>query len=438
VLFRSSLDVSAFAQAWHEIASRHQILRTSFVWEGVTHPVQVVHLEARIPLEHQDCRGLGEDEQRERLDSWLAQERTRGFDLAQAPLMRISLIRLADDVYQFVWNQHHLLLDGWSGLLVLREVFAYYEAYRQGQVLELPVPRPYRDYISWLQRQDPEQAERFWRSELAGFTAPTPLGMEQPHATSSGTLDYETQYLELSTEATTALRLLARQNELTFNTLVQGAWAFLLSRYSGQRDVVFGTVVSGRPVELEGIESMVGLFINTLPVRVQVSPEMEVLPWLQQLQRRQAEVRQYQYSPLVQIRSWSEVPAGQPLFESHAVFDNNLHEADVQHPGMSLKADKPSGVGEEHLPLVLTAVSDSQLIVRLRYERSRFRSSTVIELLKQLELLLEHFLKQPHARLQEFEEILVEAERQQQADAESQLEQFSVSKLKSLKRKSGN
>jgi len=438
VRLEGTLDVPAFERAWQQIASRHQILRTSFAWEGVTHPVQIVHRETRIPLDHQDWRELSAGEQRERLNSWLAQERTCGFDLAQAPLMRISLIRLIDNAYQFVWNQHHLLLDGWSGSLVLEEVFAYYEAYRQGQELELPVPRPYRDYISWLQRQDPEQAEQFWRSELAGFVSPTPLGMEEPHGTSSGRLDYEQEYLELSTEATTALRLLARKNELTLNTLVQGAWAFLLSRYSGQRDVVFGTVVSGRPVELEGIDSMVGLFINTLPVRVQVSPEMEVVPWLQQLQKRQAEARQYQYSPLVQIRSWSEVPAGQPLFESHAVFHNNLHDADAGQRSMSLKIEKLPSVGEEHHPLVITAILDSQLLFRLRYERRRFRSSTMVELLKRLELLLGHFLKQPHVRLQALEEILVEAERRQQADAESRLEQFSVSKLKNLKRKSSN
>jgi amino acid adenylation domain-containing protein len=438
VRLEGKLDVPAFERAWQQIASRHQILRTSFVWEGLTHPMQVVHREARIPFEHQDWRELAEDEQQERLNSWLKQERTRGFDLTQAPLMRISLIRLTDDAYQFVWNQHHLLLDGWSGSLVLREVFAYYEAHRQGQALELPVPRAYRDYIHWLQQQDPARAERFWRSVLAGFTAPTPLGMEQPPGPSSDGPDYLQQYLELSTEATTALRLFARQNDLTLNTLVQGAWAFLLSRYSGRRDVVFGTVVSGRPVELEGIESMVGLFINTLPVRVQVSPEMEVLPWLQQLQRRQAEARQYQYSPLVQIRGWSEVPAGQPLFESHAVFQNNSHDADAEQPRMSLKAEKLTGVGEEHHPLVILAALDARLLFRLRYERRRFRSSTMVELLKQLELLMGQWLKQPHASLQAFEGILVEAERQQQADTESRLEQLSVSKLKNLKRKSSN
>jgi amino acid adenylation domain-containing protein len=441
VKLEGKLNVEAFERAWQQIASRHPIFRTAFVWEGVKQPVQIVHHETRIPLDHQDWRELNEGEQLERLNSLLGQERTRGFDLTQAPLMRISLIRLSDDAYQFVWSQHHLLLDGWSGLFVLREVFAYYEAYLQGQALELPAPRPYRDYISWLQRQDIAQAEQFWRRVLEGFRAPTPLGMEQPHGVPSGEQtgpDYEQQYRQLSAETTTALRLLARQDELTLNTLVQGAWAFLLSHYSGQHDVVFGTVVSGRPAELVGIESMVGLFINTLPVRVQLSPEMEVLAWLRQLQQQQADARQYQYSPLVQIRGWSEIPAGMPMFESHLVFHNNPAGADAGPLSVSLKMKEPPGAGEEHHPLVVTATAHSQLLLRISYERRRFLSSTITQLLNHLELLLTTLLKQPHARLQTLETILVESEQQQQAAVETQLAEVSVSKLKNIKRKSGN
>jgi hypothetical protein len=441
VKLEGKLDLRAFERAWQQIVSHHPILRTSFVWEGVRQPVQVVHRENRLQLEQVDWRALNEDEQEKQLSAFLEQERARGFDLAEAPLMRISLLRLGEDAYQFVWSQHHLLLDGWSGLLVLREVFGYYEAYRQGQELELERPRPYRDYILWLQRQDMAQAEQFWRRVLAGFHAPTPLGMEQPHASPASRqtgLDYEQQYLQLSQEATTALRTSARHNGLTLNTLVQGAWAFLLGRSSGQRDVVFGTVVSGRPVELAGIESMVGLFINTVPVRVQLSSQVEVLPWLQQLQQQQAEARQYQYSPLVQIRGWSEVPAGVPLFESHLVFNNNPADEDAGPLSVSLKVQEPLGAGDEHHPLVLTAALHAQLLLRISYERRRFLSSTITQLLKHLELLLLNLLKQPHAGLQAFEEMLSEAERQQQAAEANQLQQVSVGKLKSLKRKSGN
>ncbi len=441
VKLEGALDVEAFERAWQELARRHAILRTSFVWEGVKHPVQVVHRATRIPLEQQDWRGLGEGEQLERLSSLLEQERTRGFDMTEAPLMRMSLIRLDEEAYQFVWSQHHLLLDGWSGLLLLREVFASYEAYRAGRTPQLPAPRPYQDYIRWLQRQDMGRAEAFWRGVLAGFRAPTPLGMEQPHGMASGGQDgpdYEQQYLQLSAEATTALRSLARRNEVTLNTLVQGAWALLLSRHSGHRDVVFGTVVSGRPAELAGIESMVGLFINTLPVRVQLPPESEALPWLQQLQQQQAEARQYQYSPLVSIRGWSEVPPGVPLFESHLVFNNNPADEDAGPLSMSLKVQEPTGAGDEHHPLVLTATSHSRLILRISYERRRFLSSTVAQLLSHLELLLSNMLRQPHAPLSALEEMLAGAEREQQAAAEDQLHQLSAGKLKNLKRKSGD
>jgi amino acid adenylation domain-containing protein len=441
VKLEGKLNLEAFERAWQQIASHHPILRTSFVWEGVKQPVQIVHRENRLRLEHQDWRELDEGEQQKHLNAFVEQERARGFDPSEAPLMRISLIRLAEDAYQFVWSQHHLLLDGWSGLLLLREVFETYEAYRQGRKPETEQPRPYRDYILWLQQQDLAQAEQFWRRVLAGFRAPTPLGMEQPHGASTDAqtgADYEQQYLQLSREATSALRTLARQNELTLNTLVQGAWAFLLSRYSGERDVVFGTVVSGRPAELSGIASMVGLFINTLPVRVQLPPQVEVLAWLQQLQQQQAEAWQYQYSPLVQIRGWSEVPANVPLFESHLVFNNNPADEDAGPLSMSLKVQEPLEAGEEHHPLVLTAALHSQLLLRISYERRRFLSSTITQLLNHLELLLSNLLKQPHAELQTLEEILLTAERQQQAAEAQQLQEISAGKLKSIKRKSGN
>ena len=185
------------------------------------------------------------------------------------------------------------------------------------------VSRPYGDYIAWLQQQDLSQAEAFWRQTLKGFTTPTVLNVGQDHESSSQQGErYAEQQLRLSAAETAALQALAQQHHLSLNTLVQGAWAILLSRYSGQEDVVFGATVAGRPTDLAGIESMIGLFINTLPVRVQVTPAALLLPWLQELQSQQVEARQYEYSPLVQVQGWSDVPRGLPLFESLLVFEN--------------------------------------------------------------------------------------------------------------------
>ncbi|RMF26124.1 MAG: non-ribosomal peptide synthetase, partial [Chloroflexi bacterium] len=248
---RGDLDVSAFTRAWQRVVDRHPILRTAFIGEGLKEPIQVVHRRVRLPIEQQDWRTLPPAEQEARLERFLEAERQRGFQLSKPPLMRLALIRVEERAYKFVWTHHHLLMDGWSLPILLQEVLAFYEAFRQGRDLYLPPSRPYRDYIVWLKKQDMARAEAFWRRLLKGFTAPTPLTVDRrPAGDGDGSPPEETDYRKLdillSAETTAALQALARQHQLTLNTLVQGAWALLLSRYSGEDDVVFGATVSGR------------------------------------------------------------------------------------------------------------------------------------------------------------------------------------------------
>src|ERR1043165_18048 len=257
------LDVEAFRRAWQKVVDRHPVLRTSFVWERREKPLQVVQRNVKLPLTQHDWRELEKNQQQEQLDELIQADRARSFDLSKAPLMRQALIRLSDDVYQFVWSRSHLLLDGWSNPLILRDVFAYYDAYRQGKALELAAPRPYQDYIYWLQRQDVDRAERFWRPVLAGFRAPTPLGVDRTLALPvRDEQQFGDERLSLSSETAVAPQAFTRKHQVTLNTVAQGMWALLLSRYSGEEDVLFGGVVSGRPAELAGCETMVGLFIN--------------------------------------------------------------------------------------------------------------------------------------------------------------------------------
>src|SRR6185369_7680989 len=216
----------------------------------------------------------------------------------------------------------HLLMDGWSLPLLLKEVFSYYEAYSQGRELQLETSRPYEDYIGWLLEQDMAAAETYWRRRLAGFTEPTPLPAKRNAGDQPKASGYAELKRQLSTEATDQLRRCSRQQQVTLNTVVQAAWALLLSRYSGAQDLVYGATVSGRPPELVGVEEMVGLFINTLPVRVELSSEQMVGEWLRELQRRQVEMRQYEFSPLVEVQGWSEVGRTRTLFDSIVVFEN--------------------------------------------------------------------------------------------------------------------
>ena len=398
ITFHVPLDVSAFQAAWQQVVERHTILRTAFIWEGLDEPLQVVRSRVTIPWEEQDLRGLSAIEQAAALHTFRQAEQTRGFVLSQAPLMRMALLRLSTDCYHFVWSHHHLLLDGWSFSLILDEVTAFYTALQQGYSFTLPQPRPYRDYIAWLQAQNVLEAEQFWRQHLAGFSAPTPLiegSFARKERISEPEVAREEQELRLSHATSAALQTFARQHQLTLNVVLQGAWALLLSHYSGETDVVFGTTVSTRPAELPGVETMAGLLINTLPVRVSVPPDAGLLPWLKHLQTEQVEARQYDYSSLVQIQGWSAVPRGQPLFESLLVVENYPVRASTSNEGNLAIEEISSSVEQSNYPLTLTITPDTALLLRAGYERRRFQRQTIARLLRHLETLLESIVTYP-------------------------------------------
>ena len=282
--------------------------------------LQMVHRQQELPFGCRDWRDRSVPQQRQDLESAPGVCRSAGFDLEAGPLWGVELIRQSETGWWCVICSHHALWDGWSVPVILQEVLQGYEAVLAGRRLSLSEPRPYRDYIAWLGRQDRPAAESFWREQLSGLSAATSLGVERGLTeTEPGPEEVD---LRLGAALSGRLSEFARRHRLTLNTLLQGAWALLLSRYSGQEEVIFGATTSGRPAELAGVEGMVGLFINTLPVRVRVAGDSRVGEWLSQLQRRQLAARQFEHSSLVDLQGWSEVPAGSPLFESLLVFEN--------------------------------------------------------------------------------------------------------------------
>ena len=280
-----NLDLQAFERSWQKVVERHAIFRTAFWGERRDKPLQVVMERVSLPIEYQDWRAFPADDQQARFEAWLREDRKRTFKVTEAPLMRLSLIRVGEERHYFVWSYHHVLLDGWSVPIVFNDLFQLYRAYSEGREITLERNRPYRDYIKWLQEQDLEKAAGYWRRTFKGFTAPTPL----PNAGALPDRDEDAggqEVFELSEETTEALQSLARQHKLTLSTVVQGAWAILLSRYCGEEDVVFGVTLSGRPASLTGVVSMVGLFINTLPLRAQVREGQSVSEWLTKMMVR--------------------------------------------------------------------------------------------------------------------------------------------------------
>ncbi|HSG40808.1 MAG TPA: amino acid adenylation domain-containing protein, partial [Thermoanaerobaculia bacterium] len=398
---RGELDIPAFRRAWEEVTARHPTLRTAFHWEALDKTVQVVSRAVPLPWEERDWTGLSAAELERRWEDLLRADRERGLDLAKAPLLRLVLVRLGDALHRFLWSGHHIVLDGWSLPLVFREVFAAYAAFTAGRTANLPPVRPYGDYIAWLRRQELAAAEAWWRRALDGFTAPTPL----PADRAPGALDAPggtgVVSLDLGEPATASLAALVRRRQLTLSTVVQAAWGLLLHRTSGEADVVFGAVFSGRSAPVPGIESMVGLFINTLPVRVQVRGDLPASDWLRELQEERSLQLQYESTPLIQVQGWSGVPRGLPLFESIVAFESYPVDRSSAPPADVLAIQLLPGKNGSHYPLALSAFEGERLALRLSYSRERFDAATASRLLGYMARLLEGIAAAPERRLED-------------------------------------
>jgi len=408
--FFENFDEPAFERAWRQLIKRHAVLRSLFVWEGLKEPVQVVRREIELPLERHDWRHLSEDAQQDELHRFLEADRLRGLDLGKAPVMRLILIRLSEDRCRFVWSHHHILLDGWSVPLLLDEFLALYAAPADSGESILPVRRPYRDYISWLAKQDAAKAEAHWRTVLKGFRSPFALGdrIVREGAVEPGVWQRE---LELDVHLLDGLRELGRTRHVTLNTVVQGAWAILLSRYTGQSDIVYGTTVSGRPPELEGSEQMIGLFINTLPLRVEMNDAMTIDDLLGRIQSQQTETRQFEYSRLVDVQGWSEIPRGSALFDTIFVFEN--YPVSTGGAG-GAGAASPVPAGEltfqqkTNYALTLAVALGKSLVLRCLYDPERIAGQAVARLLQHLRGILESIVERPRQRIGEVDMLSAE------------------------------
>ncbi|HEU4457453.1 MAG TPA: amino acid adenylation domain-containing protein [Longimicrobium sp.] len=392
------VDDEALANAWDAAVRLHPALRTAFLWEGVEPAVQVVRRGVSIPFVHERWLDAGADEREARFAAFLARDRARGFDLRRAPPLRLALFRTGERERRMVWTQHHALIDGWSVPRVLADVAAFYDALTRGGPPPRREARPYRDYVAWLAGRDRGAAEAFWRGYLEGFDTPTPLPFDRPAAgeEGEGTADLR---LPLSAAADGALREFARHG-VTLNTLLQGAWALLLSRYAGGDDVVFGTTVLDRPAELAGIEETVGLFVNTLPVRARVLPGARALPWLRALQAAQAELREHAHTPLLEVQRWCGVAAGTPLFESNVhVEDYPLQRVDASGGRRGFRVEPLRSAEQSSYPLSVGLGTRGGAALHAQHDRARFEGAAVERMLAHLAAVLEALAADPERRL---------------------------------------
>ncbi|MET0236257.1 MAG: amino acid adenylation domain-containing protein [Kibdelosporangium sp.] len=375
-------DPMRLAKAWQYVVGRTPVLRSSVVWQAVDEPLQIVHDHVTLPVSLLDWSQYSPERQARALQRLLARDRAQGIDLGTAPLMRVTLARLPGDEIRVLWTFHHVLLDGWSIFQVLNDVFARYAG------AEVPDRPPFRDYVEWLRAQDYQPAEEYWTRELGDFTTPTPLPYDRISDRSSRSAAQVPFVLDESASA--RLYEFAKHHRLTLNTVIQGVWAVLLARYSGQRDVCFGATVSGRPADLA--DGITGILINSLPVRSDVDSSVPVADWLQALQVAQTESRQFEHMPLARLQACSGVQ-GQ-LFDSLLVFEN--YPIDAVH---GLRISDLTAIEATNYSLSATVYPGPELKIVLGYEQARFDESTIQRLAGHLGVLLEQIVDEPGSLL---------------------------------------
>jgi hypothetical protein len=435
------IDLDAYRRAWRTVIERHAALRTIFLWKEVKRPAQVVRCEVELPLEQLDWRGIGAQQQDAQLRAYLAQERARDFDLTRAPLMRLAVIELDDDASLFVWSYHHLMLDGWSVAMLFNELTVCFRAYARGAEPPRPTkpPRPYRDYIVWLQKQDAAAAEKFWRRELAGARVPTPVPAKLAPSSETAGMRQELRQIKLTAAELSALQAFARRHRLTVNTLAQAAWGLLLSYHADRQDVVFGVTVSGRPPELPDVDTMIGMFINTLPVRLKFTPDEPLAPWLQSLQARQVESRRYEYCSLTQIQTWCGVARGTRLYDSLLAFHNYPGRTSSGNNGDT--ASSANGMGDFRAlsqlayPLEMEVMpAPEATMLTLRYDAEQVESAMVERVLGGFAALLRGAgALKDDATVGDLLEHLRADDRRRQASQEEAFTEAAAKKLKGLK-----
>lgn len=405
------VNVDAFHEAWNHIVQRHPVLRTGFVWETKTVPHQIVHKKLDAPFEYFDWRDQPKPVQERRLDALLRAELTEGFDLMRPPLLRLRLFRVSEKHYRFVRSHHHILLDAWCTSLILTEFKSSYDALAADNAPDRTAAAPFSNYIAWLQKQDATAEESFWRHYLAKFAEPTPLVVDCPLAATEQT-EVADIAVQLSTTATRKLNELARCSRLTPNTFVQGAWALLLSRYSGAGEVLFGITVTGRPADLANVDNILGLFINALPLRVSVDPKQPVQAFLQGLLRQNLDMRQYEQTALTRIQSWCELPRGQDIFQHLLTFENAPVDPKLRQRTGSFWFSDVTVRTHTNYPITIMAIPDDRLHLQISYQTARFKAATIERMLRHFNNLLEDMIEHPDKLTGELA-MLAEAEHRQ-------------------------
>jgi amino acid adenylation domain-containing protein/non-ribosomal peptide synthase protein (TIGR01720 family) len=390
-------DIAVLKDSWKHLLQHHSVLRSSFFANVFRIPVQCVHAQVTIPFEELDYRQLSATAQEAAWTAYEAADLVKGFDFNTPPLMRIALIRLTEEQYRMVWTFHHLLLDGWSGSVVVEELLQTYDLLLAGKKLAAVEEEKYEDYIRYLERRDQEEEMLYWKGYLASAGSGTLLPFISATAErTKGKGTYEVQEMQLTGAKAKQLLSYAQQHRITVNTVIQGVWAYLLYRYTGQQQVTYGVTVSGRPDDLPGVEKRVGMYINTLPFHTTVNREQGISPWLQQIQQQQVQSREHQYTSLNDMQRWMEIPGD--LFDNFLVFENYPVSDLLNTQQWKLQMDNIEMRDHANYPLGIAAVVGESVAVRFKYNTALLDRVYITRLREHFQQVLEFMVAHPAAK----------------------------------------
>ncbi len=375
------LDVEKWQHAWQSVINNHDSLRVSFIWDQQEPPQQLLHQQVTPIWKVIDYTN--------NLDDLLSYERSIGFDLTQAPLVRFNLIKIDDTSYYFVWNMHHLLTDGWSGALILKQVL---EVYLSKKPSNLTPCYPLKNYMKWLQEQNKIKAKAYWQQFLSGAAA-TYIGK---YTVEQNTIVQDEQSIFIDKHQKKQLHAFSKQHHITTNTVMQGIWGLLLKSYTVNNDIIFGTVVSGRNISLPNVEDMIGTFINTIPLRLQTKPQQTITDYLQNLQLTMITSQQHAFIPLSEIHA---IAKQDNLFDSLFVFENYPSTQDKANPGSSLQLELVKVIEKTEYHLNIAVIPSDSIEIRLNYNKAIFTDKFIKQILENFYLLTQNIIYEKYKKI---------------------------------------
>jgi amino acid adenylation domain-containing protein len=403
-------DLDCLRTAWQLIIERYPVLRTYFLWQKINQPVQVVQKKVHLPWVDYDWTAVHEKAIEEKLDLFLRVDRQAGFNFTSAPLLRITTIKLPQGQYLIV-TFHHILLDGWSLPILSNELdIVYQDILAKRKPTLLPIV-PYYNFIEWQQRQDLSSAREFWKKYLKGFSAPSDLTIlhknntdPQPKASETSV----TEQLILSATISEKIRLFCKQEQLTTNTIFQGLWGLLISRYSQNNDVTFGVTLTERTPTIAGSDKIIGLLINTLPLRIELRGDISVRDYFAQVQQNFIQVASFHYSPLAELHNWGEIPNSIPLFDNILVFENY---PPIANENQLITFSNAKIIDPTHYILTCIVIPGNEIVIKLTYDKEKINSLAIKRLHDHLQTLLHGCMHKPEKLLWQIS-ILTPPERQ--------------------------